>query len=171
MGTKVLFEGRYLRLRSAGHWEFAERVGITGVVGVVAVTPSGALLLVEQFRIPVGSQVIELPAGLAGDGHFAGEKLETAAKRELEEETGWTAAHFEHVGGGPVSAGFSSEVIQIYRATQLSKIGPGGGDESEDIIVHEVPLDQVETWLAQRQADGALVDPKVYAGLWWSRTA
>ena len=94
MGTKVLFEGRYLRLRSAGHWEFAERVGISGVVAVVAITPSGALLLVEQFRIPVGSQVIELPAGLAGDGDFAGENLQTAAQRELEEETGWTACRW-----------------------------------------------------------------------------
>lgn len=170
MGTKVLFEGRYLRLRSAGRWEFAERVGVSGVVAVVAITPSGALLLVEQHRIPVDAQVIELPAGLAGDGQFSGEQLETAALRELEEETGYTAAHMTHVGGGPVSAGMTNESLQFFRATELTRIGPGGGDDSEDIIVHEVPLDQVEDWLASRQAQGALVDPKVYAGLWWSRS-
>ena len=164
---KELHAGRHLRLVVRRGWEFVERPGVRGIVAVVAVTPGGRLLLVEQRREPVGAAVVELPAGLAGDdGGPADEPLEEAARRELVEETGWDAAGMERLAAGPPSAGLSSEVVTFFRAVRLSKAGPGGGVGGEEIADHEVPLDEVEVFLRAREEAGALVDPKVWAGLW-----
>lgn len=168
---EVLGEGRFLRLVCGpGRWEWAERRSATGVVVVIAVTAAAEVLLVEQWRHPVAARVIELPAGLAGD--VAGqeqEELAEAARRELEEETGYTAERLEPVLCGPSSAGLSNELLTVFKAHGVRRIGAGGGDASEDITVHHVPLPEVEAWLAARMAQGALVDPKVYAALWFAR--
>ena len=109
---KVLHAGRHLRLVARNGWEFVERPGIHGIVIVVAVTPDGRLLLVEQWREPVGADVLELPAGLAGDsGSPVAEPLEEAARRELVEETGWDATEMERLTSGPPSAGVTSEIV------------------------------------------------------------
>jgi ADP-ribose pyrophosphatase len=164
----VLAQGRHLRFVSEDRWEFVERNATTGIVVIVAVTAEGRLVLVEQYRKPVRSSVLELPAGLAGD--VAGqedEALASAAARELQEETGYEADAFECVGAsGPPSAGVSSEVVTFFRATGLRRTGPGGGDANEQITVHEVPLPEVDAWLLARARAGTLVDPKVYAGLY-----
>lgn len=163
---KELHAGSHLRLVVRRGWEFVERPGVRGIVVVVAVTPGGRLLLVEQRREPVGARVVELPAGLVGDdGSPAGEPLEEAARRELLEETGWDAARMERLAAGPPSAGVSSEVVTFFRARGLAKTGPGGGVDGEEIAVHEVPLGEVAAFLRSREAEGALVDPKVWAGL------
>jgi len=168
----TLGEGRHIRLRVDGGWEYAERLGISGIVVIVAVTPEGRLLLVEQFRQPVGARVIELPAGLAGDTPEAvGEPLEEAARRELLEETGYRAERFERLADGPPSPGMTTEHLTLFRAHGLTRIGPGGGDAKEEIEVHEVELDRVESWLRERQRDGRLVDVKVYAGLYFANAA
>jgi len=166
----VLATGRYLRLRQDNGWEWCERVNSTGVVVVVAVTAAGDLLLVEQHRPPVGGRVLELPAGLAGDlADARDEAFALAAARELEEETGYRADRIEHLTAGPVSAGMTSEVLTWFRAHGLARVGAGGGDASEDIVVHEVPLDGVEAFLDERIAAGTQVDPKVFAGLYFAR--
>jgi ADP-ribose pyrophosphatase len=168
--VKELHAGRYLRLVVRNGWEFVERPGIHGIVLVVAVTPGNRLLLVEQWREAVAANVIELPAGLAGDAESpASEPLEEAARRELVEETGWDAATMERLTAGPPSAGVTSEIVTFFRARGVSKIGPGGGVEGEAITVHEVPLDAVEAFLTEREAEGTFVDPKVWAGLWFAR--
>ena len=170
MTVKELGAGRHLRLVARNGWEFVERPGIHGIVLVVAVTPQGQLLLVEQRREPVDADVIELPAGLAGDADSpTGEPLEEAARRELFEETGWGATTMERLTAGPPSAGVTSEIVTFFRARGLSKIGAGGGVESEAITVREVPLAAVEAYLGEREARGVLVDPKVWAGLWFAR--
>jgi ADP-ribose pyrophosphatase len=136
----------------------------------VAVTPADRLLLGEQWREAVGARVLELPAGLAGDaGSPANEPLEEAARRELVEETGWDAASMERLTVGPPSAGVTSEIVTFFRARGLSKAGPGGGVEGEAITVHEVPLASIEAFVTGREAGGTLVDPKVWAGLWFAR--
>lgn len=164
----VLYEGKYLRALARGHWEFVTRKNASGVVIIVAVTPNGDMLFVEQFRPPVGRRVIELPAGLAGDhADKTGEPLSHAAIRELEEETGWRAARMEHLAEGPVSAGLTDETVTFFRAHELTSIGPGGGDEFESIVVHQVPVAEVPKWLTERQEAGALVDPKVFAALYF----
>ncbi len=88
----TLHQGKHLRMRRRGSWEFAERCTASGVVTIVPVTVDDQLLFTEQFRSPVGKPVIEFPAGLAGDIRGAEqESLMGAARRELLEETGYEA--------------------------------------------------------------------------------
>jgi ADP-ribose pyrophosphatase len=168
----VLCEGRFLRLIKCGRWEYADRTKSSGAAVIVAVTNETRLLLIEQFRIPVGQRVIELPAGLAGD--IAGEETETlatAAHRELREETGYEAEEMLQLAAGPPTAGLASEIVTFYRAKGLRRAGPGGGDGHEEIQVHEVPLGEADDWLKRKMAEGLLIDPKVYAGLYFATSA
>ncbi len=165
---ETLHAGRHLSLVRRGHWEFATRHGATGVVGLIAVTDDAKMLLVEQLRPPLGKRVIELPAGLSGD--IAGEEAEslaTAAQRELLEETGYEAQEVRLLTEGPSSAGLTDEMISFFLMTGLTKTGAGGGDASEDILVHEVPLAAMPEWLEERRQSGWAIDPKIYVGLFW----
>jgi|GEM_PF-41579 len=167
----ILGEGKYLRLVSDDGWEYAERRNVTGVVAIVARTPRGRLLLVEQFRPAIGGRVIELPAGLVGDTpEFAGEEMAQAVLRELREETGYEARKLTFLAHGASSAGLTPEIVTFYRATGLKKVAAGGGDGSESIIVHEVPLTGIRQWLLDRTAEGYTIDAKIYAGLYFVGT-
>lgn len=163
---EIVFTGKHCEVRRVDGWEYVARRRVTGVVAVLAITSDGRILLVEQFRVPLDRSVIELPAGLAGDVTGAEhEALAEAAHRELIEETGYRAVGFEFLGEGPSSAGLTNEVISFFRAHQLTKIGAGGGEGSEKITVHEVPIDSLAEWLAVRRAEGCLVDYKINAAL------
>jgi ADP-ribose pyrophosphatase len=164
----IHYLGHHLGMKERDGWEYAFRTDSSGVVVLVPVTDAGELVLVEQYRAPVDGRVVELPAGLVGDAGDKQENFETAARRELIEETGFEAGSLEQLLVGPVSPGMVSEIINIYLARGLRRVGPGGGDESEDITVHLVPLAEAEAWLAARQADGLMVDHKVFAGLFWA---
>ena len=169
-GKKSLHKGRFLAMFERGGWEYVDRVGASGVVVILAVTDANELVLVEQHRVPVGASVIELPAGLAGDLPDArDEDFRDAARRELLEETGYEAENIEFLCEGPPSAGLTSEIQTLLRATGIRKTGPGGGDESEDITVHTIALDQLDNWLSGAMQRGCLVDPKIYAGLYFLR--
>jgi ADP-ribose pyrophosphatase len=102
----VVAAGKYIELVRQNGWEFARRKGISGIVGIIAVTDDRKLVLVEQHRPPVGARVIELPAGLAGDakGHEK-EDLADAARRELLEETGYVARRMERLAVHEVPLG------------------------------------------------------------------
>jgi len=170
MANNILCDAKYLRLVRDNGWEFVQRKDVSGIVGIIAVTDDRKLILVEQFRPPVGKNVIEIPAGLAGDTAASrNEDLAIAASRELEEETGYRAARMTLLASGTASAGLCDEIITLFRAESPQKISAGGGDESEDIIVHEIPLEQVETWLRQQIRSGKLVDLKVYSALHFAR--
>ena len=163
---KTVYEGKWLRVKTCGRWEYAERTHAGGLaVIIIAATPDEHLLFVEQFRIPVDSRTIEMPAGLVGDIDAA-ESVALSAERELLEETGWQAAKVEVLMTGPTSAGFSSEQVAFVRATGLTRMHAGGGDASEDIIVHEVPVAEAPRWLMQKMSEGYAVDPRLWAGLW-----
>lgn len=162
---KTVYEGKYLRMCVQGHWEYAERTNAGSAVIIIARTPEDKLLFVEQYRIPMGRNCIEMPAGLVGDLD-AGDTLESAAKRELLEETGWQAEHVEVLMIGPTSSGLSNEQIAFVRASGLARIHAGGGDDTENITVHEVPVNQAAQWLTQKMAEGYSMDPKLWAGLW-----
>jgi ADP-ribose pyrophosphatase len=167
---EVLYEGKYLRYVRRGNWEYVKRKNISGIVGIVAVTDEGKLLLVEQYRPPMGKNVIEIPAGLAGD--VAGsehEKLAEAAKRELLEETGYEAREMIEVVQGASSAGICDEVITLFVARGLMRKGAAQGDGSEEITLHEVPVKDVAAWVAERLKMGLAVDLKVYAGLYFAQ--
>ncbi len=166
---EVLAEGRFLRLVVEGGWEFAERRQASGVVAVVAVTPDGRLILTDQFRRPVGRRVIDLPSGLAGDEPGAdGEPLERAARRELVEETGYDAADFTPLATCPTSAGLTNEIVSLFRAIEPRRVGGGGGVGGEDIAVHCVALGEALRWLHEQAEAGALIDPKVFVGLYFA---
>lgn len=139
-------------------WEALERVGIGGIVVMVAVTPGGAVLLEKQFRPPLGRTVIELPAGLVDPG----ESMEEAAKRELIEETGWRAKELRFLAEGPISTGASTEVLRAFLCTGLEHVGKAGGDDNEIIEVIEVPLAGAQEFLRKAQMEGTLADLKVY---------
>jgi ADP-ribose pyrophosphatase len=167
---ETLFEGRFIRAVRRGHWEYVERVREITAVMIVAVTPDDCLLLAEQFRVPVAGRVLELPAGLAGD--VPGEEdeaLELAARRELMEETGYEAETMIPVTAGPSSPGLANEVVTIFLAQGLHKVHDGGGDDHENIVVHAVPLDGIELWLEDRAAEGVMIEPRIYAGIYFAR--
>jgi len=164
--TEIVYQGKWLRVRKRGRWEFVERTNEGGMaVIIIAATPERKLLFVEQFRVPVDCRTIEMPAGLVGDNH-AGESLELAAERELLEETGWQAERCDVVLTGPTSSGMSTERVAFVRASNLTRVHAGGGDESEAIIVHEIPIDETHRWLAQKLGEGFALDPKLWTGVW-----
>lgn len=166
--SEVLYEGQFLTFKRKGAWEYVQRRNVTGTVAILAITENQEILLVEQFRPPLGCQVIELPAGLAGDiTDEENESLEQAASRELLEETGYEAKHLEFLTEGPSSAGLSTEQTAFFLAHGLRKVADGGGDASERIVVHHVHLDDLTSWLDTKGQEGCLVDFKVFAALYF----
>lgn len=166
--VETLFQGRWLSMRRRGRWEYVERNNEGGAVIIVAVTPDDNVLFVEQYRVSILANTIEMPAGLVGDleTHDTEDAMD-AARRELEEETGYRCGRLEFIHAGPSSSGMSTEMIAFVRAYDLEKVGNGGGDETENILVHEVPRTEAGAWLFARAAEGYSIDPKLFAGLWF----
>jgi ADP-ribose diphosphatase len=167
LSKKILWKGNFMSAVEITYrdargavrtWEALERVSIGGIVVMVAITPDGSVLLEKQFRPPLGRDVIELPAGLVDPG----ESMETAAKRELIEETGWSAKNLDFLAEGPISTGASTEVLRAFLCTGLEHVGKNGGDDNEIIEVIEVPLNNALEFLRNAQTKGTLVDLKVY---------
>lgn len=164
----TVYEGTHLSMVKRGNWEFATRNIKRPAVGIVAITDEEKVILVEQYRPPVGQNVIELPAGLSGD--IVGsedEALVEAARRELLEETGYVADKWTEIGQGFSSPGLTDETIVLFLAQGLKKMAAGGGDESEDITIHEVPFINVLPWLKNRKAS---IDLKLFAALYSAQT-
>ncbi len=161
-----LHTGRYLSLCEVDGWEYVSRRNASAVVVLIAVNDAGQLLLVEQFRPPLQASVIELPAGLVGDLGDPDEDPLLAAQRELLEETGYHSEDLELLFTCPSSAGMSDEIISFVLAKKLQRKGSGGGDASENITVHEIPLTEVDSWLAGHIRAGTPVDPKIYTALY-----
>lgn len=160
----VEWRGRYLEVRKEGTWEYAARVGDTGAAVILAVTEAREIVLVEQYRVPHGARTIELPAGLVGDDG-GDEGAMAAAARELREETGFEAADWDDLGVFATSAGMTSEVFQLVRARGLTRVGPGGGVDGEDIVVHVVALDGLAGFLAAKRREGLVIDCRLVMGL------
>ena len=160
MSAKKVFEGKHVIVLSEGDWEFVERKTAKEAVAIVAVTDDDRLILTEQFRVPVNARVIDLPAGLIEE--FG---TEETARRELEEETGFTCDRLKLLATAPTSPGITSEIVHFYRATKLRRQGKGGGVGGEDITVHEIPFGDVEKWLRSQRA---LIDTKIWAGLYFA---
>jgi ADP-ribose pyrophosphatase len=164
---ETLFETAWIRVCRDGIWEFVRRPHSTFSVGILAVTPENEIVLVEQMRIPADARVIEIPAGLVGDEpEHLGESLEATARRELLEETGYRAGKMEFLIRSPSTPGLAREFMNIFFATELTRESAGGGTEGENIVVHHVPIPELRTWLAAKQADGIYIDARLHAALW-----
>jgi ADP-ribose pyrophosphatase len=159
---KVVWQGRFITTKQRGNWEYVSRARNIRAAVILAVDEEDHVLLVEQYRVPLGRNCIELPAGLVGDmDDSADEDATHAATRELEEETGYTAAHMEVVGEFYSSPGMVTESFTLLRARGLRQIGPGGGVDDEDIVTHRVALADMGAFVAQRRALGDAIDVKL----------
>lgn len=162
----TLYQSKWLGLFKSGHWEYVRRPGSDHCVGILAITDSKEVILIEQFRVPVGKNVIEIPAGLIGDeDEFAGEKFSQTAARELEEETGYRPGKIELLISSPTSAGMTPETTHLYLAGDLEKVSQGGGTGSEEITTHLIPLKDLRIFLSEKQSQGLSVDFKIHAAL------
>lgn len=159
MPAKAVWQGRFLAMIVDGKWEYVARArGIRAAV--ILAVDAGHVILIEQYRVPLGRPCLELPAGLVGDEE-AGEPVAAAAARELEEETGYRAQSIELLGEFYSSPGMVSEALTLVRATGLERVGEGGGTADENITVHRVPLNRIADFVAERRAAGVAVDVKL----------
>ena len=167
--TDVLCEGRHMLFLRTGNWEYVEHRVAKEAAMIVAVTEDRRLVLAEEFRPPIGRPVISLPTGLIGDE--GAEDASNAARRELAEETGYAADGLTPIGRGPGSAGQSSEMIVFFFAPSARLAGEQAEHDRGRIRVHAVPLAELRAWTARREAEGAAIDPKIWAGLWMAGVA
>jgi ADP-ribose pyrophosphatase len=156
---EIVWQGRFITAKRRGRWEYVGRARSIGAAVILAVE-DGHVLLVEQWRVPLGAPCLELPAGLVGD-ETEGEDVATSAAREMEEETGWRPAHVEIVGSFASSPGMVSETFTLVKASGLTRVSDGGGVEGENITVHRVAMADVPAFVAARRAAGVVIDVKL----------
>ncbi len=158
---EIHWQGRFIAAKTRGRWEYVSRTrGIRAAV--ILAHDEDDVLLVEQFRVPLGRHCLELPAGLVGDGDGAdGEHALDAARRELEEETGYRAEYWEDLGEFYSSPGMVSESFTLLRATGLTKVSDGGGTHGENITVHKVPIASIRETIAEHRAKGSAIDVRL----------
>jgi len=164
--TKTLWEGRFLRsvlitYRNARGdvipWEAFQRIGVRGIVAVVPFTAGGEVLLIKQFRPPLGRYVVEFPAGL----NDRDEPLEDVARRELLEETGYRVDTLRAIAEGPLSSGASTEILTVYLAKDVVYTGGQRLDDVEEIEVIRLPLEGFHKHLKGLRDDETYVDLKI----------
>lgn len=159
MTAETVWSGQFIKVVKDGTWEYVARArGIQAAV--ILAIDDGAVILVEQYRVPLGKHCLELPAGLVGD-ETEGESVHTSAGRELEEETGYAAAAIESLGFFHSSPGMVSEGFTLVRATGLTRVSAGGGVEGENITVHRVPLGEIADFVAAKRSEGVAIDVKL----------
>jgi len=159
---EIVWQGKFVTARKKGRWEYVSRSrGIRAAV-ILAVDEDDHVILVDQYRVPLGKRCIELPAGLVGDDDSsADEDASEAGARELEEETGYRAGRMEVIGEFYSSPGMVSESFTLLKAHNLTKVGEGGGTESEDITVHRVPLSRISQAIEEWREQGYGIDVRL----------
>jgi ADP-ribose pyrophosphatase len=151
-----IYEGKIIDLEvhdvelPNGETSMREIVLHNGAVAVCALTPDNKIVLVEQFRKPLDDTMLEIPAGKLE----IGEKREEAAKRELEEETGYKAKSLQLITDMYGSPGFTNEKISIYLATELLP-GEVHLDEDEFIEIQELSISEAQEKLLNNEINDA----------------
>jgi ADP-ribose pyrophosphatase len=160
--TERIYQGRLVGLRvdtvelPSGRKTKREIVEHGGVAAIVAIDSENNVLLVRQYRKPVERVLLEIPAG----GMESGEDALVCARRELEEETGFSAERWEELGFFYTSPGFCTEQMHLYLATEL-RPAENAADDDENIELVRVPLASVPELIAS----GEVCDAKSIAGL------
>ncbi|WP_404335419.1 NUDIX hydrolase [Sphingomonas sp. MMS12-HWE2-04] len=158
--AEIAWAGKWIVAKRQGKWEFVSRARGLQAAVIVAIDDADHVLLVEQYRVPLGKRCLELPAGLIGDEHD-GDTVTEAARRELEEETGYSCERVEELGFFHSSPGMVSEGFTLVRAHGLTRIGAGGGVAGEDITVHRVPRKAIAAFVADKRSEGVAIDVKL----------
>jgi ADP-ribose pyrophosphatase len=161
---ETVWQGRFLEMKKRGRWEYVGRVGDVEAAVIIAIDKDehgeNHVVLVEQYRVPLGRQCLELPAGLIGD-ETEDETAEASAARELEEETGYRPARCTSLGTFYASPGMVSERFHLIRAEGLAKVSEGGGTADENIVVHRVKLTEIADFVAAKRTAGVAIDVKL----------
>jgi ADP-ribose pyrophosphatase len=164
--SDTVYTGRILALRRdhvvmpAGQTAVREVIEHPGAVAVLPLDDDGSVVLVDQYRHPVGRRLRELPAGLLD---MSGEDPLTTARRELVEETGYTARDWGVLVDVVPSPGFSDESVRVFLAGGLTEVGRpvGEDDEEADLEVVRLPL----TEAVRQVLAGEIVNAATVAGL------
>lgn len=163
---EVQWEGRFITAKTRGRWEYVGRARGIRAAAIIAIDEDADatrhVILVSQYRVPLGRFCLEIPAGLVGDhDDVVGEPVEAAAARELEEETGYRAQKLDVLGEFYSSPGMVSESFTLLRATGLTKVSDGGGVSDENIVVHRVPIHSLADFVATWREAGHGVDVRI----------
>jgi len=162
LSSELIYEGRAFTVRVDtvrtvdGRKTTRDIVEHGECVAVVAVDPDGKILLVRQYRLPAGKQLLEIPAG----GIDGGEKPADAVQREMQEETGYLPKKVEKLGGFYSAPGFCTEYLHLYLATELVPSRMVAEDTDSITLVRITP--EEITGLIQ---SGEICDAKSIAGL------
>ena len=165
LSGRLVYDGKLLKVHSDmvrlpdGGTAEREWIEHPGAVAVIAVTDSGELVMERQHRYSLGRDMIEFPAGKIDPGE---DPLATA-RRELKEETGYSAAQWWHVATIHIAIGYSNERIEIYLAEGLKHEGAKLDDEGF-LEVFNLPLATALTWVRE----GRITDSKTVSGLFWA---
>lgn len=166
ISSERIYEGAILNLRrdtvmAAGGQAYREVVEHNGAVAVVPVTDDGKVIMVEQYRYPMGKVILEIPAGKIDKGES---DPMTAVVRELKEETGYTAEKIVYLGKIYPSVAYMEEVIHLYAATGLTP-GETEFDEDESLDITEYDFREIYSMAAE----GKLTDAKTIAALFMAK--
>ncbi|WP_096201062.1 NUDIX domain-containing protein [Bacillus sp. FJAT-45350] len=152
ISSETVYKGRIIDLKidevelPNGKTSKRELINHPGAVAIIALTPEGKLLLIRQFRKPLEKVIVEIPAGKLE----ANEDPADCAKRELEEETGFTTAELEHVTSFYTSPGFADEIVHLYFTDKLLP-GKQETDDDEFVEVIEATLAQAEEMIQSKE--------------------
>jgi len=161
---EIMWQGRFVTAKRRGRWEYASRSRGIRAAAIIAIDEEDHVILVSQYRVPLGRRCLELPAGLIGDDDSApGEDPLATAKRELEEETGYQAAQWYSAGEFYSSPGMVSESFTLLVARDLAKVSEGGGTDAENIVVHRVKLAGFAAALDDFRSQGMAIDVRMLA--------
>ncbi|MCH5584249.1 NUDIX hydrolase [Shimazuella sp. AN120528] len=157
ISTKQIYEGKIIDVQldkvnlPNGGTSYREIVKHPGAVAIMAITDENKLILVRQFRKALEKTIYEIPAGKLD----AGEEAESCARRELKEETGYSAKNWEKLTGFYTSPGFADEYIHMFEASELT-VGETSFDEDEFVECVELSLAECR----EKIASGEICDAK-----------
>lgn len=164
--SNILHRGKWTQLVEDDGWEYCQRIKGHSAVVIPNVTVNNTCIFVEQYRKPLQNKCIEWPAGLVGDEDTT-ETILDAAEKELFEETGYKAKTLKPIKFPfASSAGAIDERVHFVIARGCYLVGSGGGLEEENIVTHEVELENINQWINIKMADGIDIGAKVFAGFY-----